>query len=192
MRSLAPTGLVLLLAACGGASAGQQADSTAQSCSPVASPATEVAATQLGGAFTVRLVATSGAKRGATTEGRLDLVAPDSAYRHPEMVDGMKDTTTTLPWHGASEIDFAAVGAVVPGNAGSTDPASPGALVIERPGRVMVRLGSEANRRGAHRFDGAFTVLQIQQVSEDGFAGTWRSGLGTNEAGGHFCARRMS
>ena len=41
----------------------------------------------------------------------------------------------------------------------------------------MLRVGSEANRRGVRRFDGAFTVLRVQQVTDEGFAGTWESGV---------------
>ena len=61
-------------------------------------------------------------------------------------------------------------------------------LVIERPGRLMLRVGSESNRRGVRRFDGGYTVLQVQQITDGGFTGTWRSAVGLEESGGHFCA----
>jgi hypothetical protein len=182
-------GLSLLLTACSGANAGQ---SDPQACAPVEAAAASVSAAQLGGEFTVRLVATSGAKRGATTEGRLELMPQDSAYRRLDLPDGSRDTTFTLPLYGTAAIDFASVGAVAPGDPESSDPASPGVLVIESAGRVMLRIGSEANRRGVRRFDGAFTALQVQQVSDQGFAGTWRSGVAAEESGGHFCATRTS
>jgi hypothetical protein len=72
------------------------------------------------------------------------------------------------------------------------DPASPGVLVIQSPGRVMLRIGSEANRRGVRRFDGAYTVLRVQQSTDQGFAGTWQSGLGVDQSSGHFCANRAT
>lgn len=178
----------IILAGCGGANSGQ---SDPQACAPVA--ATEdstMDASRLGGEFTVRLVASSGGKRGATTEGRLQLMPQDSAFRHLEMPDGSNSSTYTLPLYGTAEVDFGAVGAVAPGDPKSEDPASPGVLVIERPGGVMLRVGSEANRRGVRRFDGAFTVLQVRQVTGEGFAGTWQSGVGTDQSGGHFCAHR--
>jgi hypothetical protein len=174
-----------LLAACAGANAGQ-ADPHA--CAPVESAATDVAATGLAGEYTVRLVATSGAKQGASAGGRLALMEQDSAYRSLEREHGSVDTTFSFPLYGSADVDFAAVGATTPGDAGSPDPLSPGVLVIQRPGGVMLRVGSEANRPGVRRFDGGYTVLQVQQITDQGFAGTWRSAVGLEESGGHFCA----
>lgn len=178
-------GAVALIAACSGANAGQ---ADPQACAPVSAPAADVAATGLAGEYTVRLIATSGAKEGASTGGRMALMEQDSAYRSLQRADGSVDTTFSFPLYGTAEVDFASVGATTPGDAGSTDPLSPGILVIERPGGVMLRVGSEANRRGVRRFDGGYTVLQVQQVTDEGFAGTWRSGVGLEESGGHFCA----
>jgi hypothetical protein len=180
---------VLLLAGCGGANAGQ---SDPQACAPVTTEASTMDASRLAGEFAVRLVAGSGAKRGATTEGRLQLTPQDSAHRRLELPDGSSSSTYTLPLAGTAAVDFAAVGAVAPGDPASTDPESPGVLVIERPGQVMLRVGSDANRRGVRRFDGAFTVLRVQQITDDGFVGTWESGLGTDLSGGHFCANRAT
>ena len=144
----------------------------------------------LAGEFVVRLVASSGAKRGATTEGRIHLTPHDSAHRRLKLPDGSSSSTYTLPFYGTAALDFAAVGAVAPGDPASTDPESPGVLVIERPGQILLRVGSEANRRDVRRFDGAFTVLRVQQVTEEGFAGTWESGVDMDRSGGHFCATR--
>jgi hypothetical protein len=182
-------GAALLLGGCGGANAGQ---SDPQACAPVEGPASAVAAAGLGGEYTLRLIATSGAKRGAAADGRIALMAQDSAYRALELPDGSRDTSFTFPLYGTAEVDFAAIGAVAPGDPASTDPLSPGVLVIQGPGRVMLRMGSEANRRGVRRFDGAYTALQVQEVTDQGFAGTWQSGVGTEQAGGHFCATRAT
>jgi hypothetical protein len=190
MSAIWRIGGVILLAGCGGANAGQ---SDPQACAPVAATEdTTPDAGRLGGEFTLQLVATSGAKRGGTSGGPLRLMPQDSAYRHLELPDGSNSTTYTLPLYGTAEVDLAAVGAVAPGDVRSTDPASPGVLVIESPGRVMLRVGSEANRRGIRRFDGAYTALQVQQVTDQGFSGTWQSGVGTEQSGGHFCATRAS
>jgi hypothetical protein len=35
-------------------------------------------------------------------------------------------------------------------------------------------------------------VLQVQRVTDEGFAGTWRSAVGLEESGGHFCAVRAT
>ena len=179
----------VFIGACGGANAGQ-ADPKA--CAPVASAAANLAADGLAGQYGISLIATSGAKQGASTAGRLELMAQESAYRTMEREDGSVDSAFTFPLYGTAEVDFAAVGAITPGDLGSSDPLSPGVLVIQRPGGVMLRLGSEANRRGVRRFDGAYTVLQVQQVTDQGFAGTWRSGVGLEESGGHFCAVRAT
>jgi hypothetical protein len=168
------SGLVLL-SACGGGNAAQ-ADPQIQTCTPVEGGAETVAADQLAGRYTVRLVATSGAKRGSSAEGQIELM-PNTAGGETAM-------------YGTAELDFASVGAVVPGDPGSSDPLSPGVLVLEGSGGVMLRVGSEANRKDVRRFDGAFTALQVTQVTDQGFAGTWRSGLGTEESEGHFCAVR--
>jgi hypothetical protein len=181
-------GGVILLAGCGGANAGQ---SDPQACTPVAATTdSTVEATRMAGEFVVRLVASSGAKRGATAEGRLQLTPQDSAHRRLELPDGSSSSTYTLPLYGTAEIDFATVGAVAPGDPRSSDPASPGVLVIEGPGSVLLRVGSEANRRDVRRFDGAFTVLRVQEVTDAGFAGTWESGVDMERSGGHFCASR--
>ena len=178
-------GALVLLAGCGSANAGQ---SNPQPCAPVEAPSAEVDAGKLGGQYTVRMVATAGAKRGSTAEGRMELMPHPSGHRS----DSTGGSSTTYPLYGTAELDFASVGAVVPGDPGSSDSLSPGVLVIERPGRVMLRVGSEANRRDVVRFDGAFTALQVTQVTDEGFAGTWRSGLGMETSEGHFCAARAT
>ena len=187
-RSIGHLATAALLTACGGANAGQAGP---QACSPVEAPTGELVAERLAGRYTLRLVATSGAKQGATADGRLELMPQDSAARSMDGTDGSPDSTFSFPLIGTAQVDFAAVGATTPGDAGSSDPASPGVLVIQRPGGVMLRVGSEANRRGMRRFDGGYTVLQVQQVTEQGFVGTWRSAVGLEESGGHFCAVQM-
>ncbi len=176
-------GALALLAACGGANSGQ---SNPQPCAPVEAPSAAVEATKLGGSFDVRMVATAGAKRGGTAEGRLELRPHTGAH------GSSGGSETAYPLSGTADLDFAAVGAVVPGDPGSSDLLSPGVLVLERDGRVMLRVGSEANRQDVVRFDGAFTALQVTQVTEDGFAGTWRSGVGLEGSEGHFCASRAT
>jgi hypothetical protein len=189
MTRAALSACVFLLAACAGANSGQADPKT---CAPVREPAAGLSAANLAGEYTLRLVATSGGKQGATADGRLELMPQDSAYRTMERADGSVDTTFSFPLYGTAAVDFASVGAITPGDPGSSDPLSPGVLVIERPGGVMLRLGSESNRRGVRRFDGGYTVLQVQQVGDQGFAGTWRSGVGLEESGGHFCALKTT
>jgi hypothetical protein len=166
---------LMLLTGCGGGNAAHS-NSQTQPCAPVEAGAEAVAADKLGGRYTVRMVATSGAKRGTSAEGQMELMPNTPAGESP--------------LYGTAELDFASVGAVVPGDPKSSDPLSPGVLVLEGSSGVMLRVGSEANRKDVRRFDGAYTALRVTQVTDQGFAGTWRSGLGTEQSEGHFCAVR--
>lgn len=190
MRAAWRIGSVVLLAGCGGANAGQ---SDPQACAPItATKDTTMHAAGLDGEFVLRLVASTGSRRGESTEGRLQLKPQDSAYRSLEQPDGSTSSIYSFPLYGTAAVDFSAVGAAIPGSPESDEPTSPGVLVIESPNRVLLRVGSEANRRGVRRFDGAYTVLRIQQVTDEGFAGTWQSGVNTDQSGGHFCAKRVT
>ncbi|KPK65214.1 MAG: hypothetical protein AMS21_05335 [Gemmatimonas sp. SG8_38_2] len=73
----------------------------------------------------------------------------------------------------------------------SRDPRAPGVLVVEQGGQIVMRLGSEANRRGELRFDGGYFALWVHQFDENGFAGRWTSGTLGAQAKGHFCASRV-
>ena len=145
----------------------------------------------LAGEYTVRLIATSGEKRGR--QRRRPARAAGAGQRLPDSMDRWTARWTRRSAFrsiGTAEVNFAAVGATIPGDPGSSDPSSPGVLVIERPGGVMLRLGSDANRRGVRRFDGGYMVLQVQQVSDSGFAGTWRSAVRSGGIGRALLRRR--
>ncbi|MBA3521806.1 MAG: hypothetical protein H0T90_04795 [Gemmatimonadales bacterium] len=143
----------------------------------------------LAGEYRLRLVATSGAARDSAAEGRLRL----RPYQGPP-----RGTTSGYPLFGEAEIELGSVGAVEPGDVASNDPEAPGVLAIRRlprggeqaPAEIMLRLGSEANRRGVRRFDGGYTVLQLRQITDRGFAGSWRSGAPQPRSSGYFCAWR--
>ena len=96
---------------------------------------------------------------------------------------------------GTADVALDSVGALVVGDAASTDPTRPGVIVFgSAPGdapRILMRLGSEANRRDQQPFDSGYTVLDVRAVNTDGFAGPWRSGVVETEAEGYFCARRQ-
>lgn len=152
----------------------------------------------LEGTYRLKLVAVSGAKKGAAVEGTLDLEPHNRALRYRTRLDGTPDSTTLLPLFGSVEINLDAVDAAAVGSTTSRDPQQPGVLVIERhalPGKpaladITIRLGSEANRRGRTRFDGAYTALGVRRVSPTGLAGSWRSGVTAERARGYFCAER--
>ncbi len=113
--------------------------------------------------------------------------------------EGEPRPETRVPLYGAVEIALEEVGAVVAGALGSLEPAAPGVAVLEihdgADGPIsdlILRLGSEANRRDVVRFDGAFTALYVRRIESSGFAGRWASGVpGEEPAGGHFCAVRV-
>ena len=121
--------------------------------------------------------------------GLLTLVAQ---VHDPGDSDSSNDPST--PLYGFTDIDPVSVGAHRVGDPGSEDPAAPGVLVLERSeyGRriITLRLGSDANRKDLVRYDGEYTVLSVNSIDEDGFAGSWRSGggLGFTVTTGCFCA----
>lgn len=153
----------------------------------------------LEGSYRLKLVAASGAKKGAAAEGTLNLEPHDRTLRYRTRLDGTPDSTTLLPLFGSIEIDLDAVDAVAVGTTTSRDPQQPGVLVIERhaqPGKpaladITIRLGSDANRRGRTRFDGAYTALRVREVGPGRLAGSWSSGVTAERAAGYFCAARQ-
>lgn len=101
----------------------------------------------------------------------------------------------STPLYGTAEVDLEAVGAHRVGDTASDAPDAPGVLVLEsnRAGarNILLRLGSAANRRDTMRYDGAYTVLEVHEISAGGFSGSWRSGSDSTRVGGYFCAIRV-
>lgn len=100
----------------------------------------------------------------------------------------------STPLYGTADIDLGAVGAHRVGDTDSDAAEGPGVLVLEfdRDGarKILLRLGSAANRRDSMLADGAYTVLAVHQISANGFSGRWLSGSHTSESRGRFCATR--
>ena len=113
--------------------------------------------------------------------------------RQPAGLETLEAAST--PLYGSTDVDLRAVGAHRVGDPASTDPEAPGVLVLESVHaggrRILLRLGSHANRRDAALFDGAYTVLEVHGIADDGFYGGWRSGARSSRKAGYFCARRM-
>jgi hypothetical protein len=128
----------------------------------------------LAGDYELRLVATRGPAAGTAVTGTIDLAASPAGVR------------------GAAAIALDNLGAHRPGDIGSRDSAAPGVLAFPSDGRILLRLGADANRRGEQRFEAAYTVLHVRRIGEDGFSGTWASGAERVDAEGHFCARRAT
>jgi hypothetical protein len=160
-------------------------------CDPVSGTTTvAVDADDLAGEYRLTLVADRGSAAGDSAEGRLWLHTNEAELRGIPSASGGIRRDASAPLHGWTDVAVEAVGAVRPGDVSSRDPAAPGVLVIQEDGRLLLRLGSEANRRDVLRFDGGYTVLRVERATEGGFAGTWSSGLVEFQAGGAFCARR--
>lgn len=170
-----------------------------QQCAPVSSelPATS-SAQELAGEYRLRLVATSGVKTGSAVEGPLKLMDQRPELRHRLLPGGATDSSVIHPAYGATEIELSEVDAVLMGSTTSMDPLQPGVLVVERherPGQparaeIVIRLGSEANRRDRQRVDGGYMALRVRQLAPHGFSGTWGSGITGERSGGYFCAVR--
>jgi hypothetical protein len=157
-------------------------------------------ARNLAGEYQLRLVATAGVKKGSAANGTLKLQQQGEGLRYRLRPGGTIDSAVVHPLYGATEVDLSAVDAVRVGSTTSEDPMEPGVLVVERHARegqapmseIVLRLGSDANRRDRQRVDGGYTALRVRQVSPDGFSGTWGSGIAGEQSAGFFCAVRKN
>ena len=122
-----------------------------------------------------------------------EVVGSLTLRHYSQELDSLDGVST--PLYGYTNIDLRSVGAYRIGNPESQNPRSPGVLVLEsdRDGQrvIILRIGSEANRRDSVRYDGAYTVLEVQQIQKDGFAGRWRSGRRLSRTKGYFCALKL-
>jgi len=155
-------------------------------------------ADSLPGDYHLHLTATSGPAAGRSADATLRLRPMADSAARTVVVLGIRDTTSSFPLVGTSDLDPAAVGAVGTGSLAAEDPDAPGVLLIERhsphaeaPAEIMLRLGAEANRRGVVRYDGGYFALNVRTIGGAGFAGTWSSGGGGAGAEGYFCADRV-
>ena len=157
------------------------------------------AAASLAGDYRLQLTATSGASAGRSVDGALRLQPMDDSMPREVVVLGVRDTSSSFPLSGTTDLDPAALGAVRTGSLTAEDAEAPGVLVIERrPAHpdaaieIMLRLGADANRRGVLRYDGGYFALTVRSITPDGFAGSWSSGGAGSSAEGYFCAERLA
>ena len=125
-------------------------------------------------------------------EGSLVLLTQVEPFRQFEGSAGGSIPGVTSPLFGSTDVNVEAVGAVRVGSLSSQDPASPGVLVIESETgaspSILLRLGSDANRRDLVRFDGGYAVLTVVEITAESFSGTWSSGARGPDSEGFFCA----
>ncbi len=170
-------------------------------CAPFeGTPALDAAAiARLSGDFFLTLVATSGTRSGNTAHGTTTLFDNPDPLRRLAGIGGNPVPGVTVPFYGTADIDVTEVGALPMGSTTSDDPLQPGVLVVQDSSddlttarSLILRLGTDVNRRGATPFDGGYTVLRVRHVSPDSILGSWASGTATEVAAGFFCAVRPS
>lgn len=155
-------------------------------------------ARDLAGSFRIVLVGESAEFRGDRVEGTLELLAHDSAAQVVVMPDGTPVEGATMPLYGALNAAIEQVGGAPVGEATSLDPSGPGVAVFEQavgaPAdsqvTITLRVGSDANRPGVVRFDGAFMALYVKDIGPLEFRGSWSSGGRGPVTTGYFCASR--
>jgi len=155
-------------------------------------------ARDLAGSFRIVLVGESSEFRGDRVEGTLELLTHDSAAQAVVMPDGVRVEGATMPLYGALDAAIEQVGGSRVGEATSLDPSGPGVAVFEQalgaPAdsqlTITLRVGSDANRSGVIRFDGAFMALYVKNIGPLGFRGSWSSGGRGPVNSGYFCASR--
>lgn len=194
---------VLVLGACGPAGEGGADD--AGGLAAICTPPPAAGATLRGdasiadgaGTWRLVLVADEGDAAGTEQEASMTLMEHEGDMRTVVGFDGQPMPNWSAPLYGTTDLDLEALGALRMGGLDSTDPAAPGVGVYEsrspdgsRPASIVLRLGSDANRRGDDvAIDGGTSVLRVLRVGEDGFAGTWRSQVNAQTvAAGWFCA----
>ena len=127
-----------------------------------------------------------------TAEGSLLLLNQVETFRQFAGSTGGSIPGVTSPLFGNTDVKVEDVGAVRVGSLSSEDPMSPGVLVIESETgaspSILLRFGSDANRRTLVRFDGGYTVLTVVQITAESFSGTWSSGALGLDSEGFFCA----
>ena len=158
------------------------------SCAPV-SGRLSLDATLAGrtGTFQLTLIEHAYGNDGRSAQGTLTL------RNTPERLDSLGSAST--PLYGFTDVDIKVVGAYRVGSLASEDPQAPGVLVLEGnytgERSILLRLGSTANQRDLKRYDGAYTVLEVHEISAGGFTGSWRSATFKSATKGHFCATKL-
>ncbi len=165
-----------------------------EACAPVeeVSGLSRLQVDRLAGEYELTLEATTGTAAGRSTSGRLWLYPNEPEMRGIRAAGGGVRSDASAPLYGASDIDVEDVGGLRLGDAMSRDPQSPGVLLLQQGEQLFIRVGAEANRRDLLRFDGGYFALRVREVDENGFAGSWSSGLMSASAEGHFCAVRLA
>jgi len=165
----------------------------AAACVPPAGPvASDASLEGRAGEYRLTMIEQVDGSPARTTEGALTLLAQVESLRQFAGSAGGSIPGVTSPLFGSTDVNVEGVGAVRVGSLSSEDPESPGVLVIESETgtglSILLRLGSDANRRDLVRFDGGYAVLTVVEITEESFNGTWSSGVRGPDSEGFFCA----
>ena len=200
-------GALFVLASCAG-SGGESEDggdapatsaavAAAPTCAePIGSLEAAASLNDWAGEYTLTMVGGADGEEARSVQGTLILHEQADDLRYFSGSGGNAIPGVTAPLFGTADVPVEAVGALRVGDLMSTDPAAPGVLVIEsetpQGPNILLRFGSDANRRDMVRFDGGYTVLELREIGDDGFGGTWTSGIQRLGAAGYFCAVRVA
>jgi hypothetical protein len=165
----------------------------AAACVPPAGPVANDASLEgRAGEYRLTMVEQVDGSPARTTSGSLTLLAQVESLRQFAGGAGGSIPGVTSPLFGSTDVNVEGVGAVRVGSLSSEDLESPGVLVIESETgagpSILLRLGSDANRRDLVRFDGGYAVLTVVEITEESFSGTWLSGARGPDSEGFFCA----
>ena len=175
-----------------------------------AQEATADALPSLAGAYLLTLVATEGSRQGARAHGRFWVYPTSAGDRSPRTGRGPAHPDSDVrPYFGATDLDFAAVGAPMewsdtldPPKPTSRDPIYPGVLSsrlplldsADAPGvpRFTFMVGTLSNRRDdLVGLDGPGIGLFVQEASAEGITGRWGPWGRKYDGRGYFCLRRV-
>ena len=144
----------------------------------------------LAGDYRLHLAATAGASAGRWVDVALRVRPVDDSVSREVVVLGVRDTTSSFPLSGTTDLDPGALGAVPHGNLSAEDPGAPGVLVIERhPARrdaateIMLRLGADANRRGVSASTAAISRSPFGESTTRASRAPGRAGPGSGRGG---------
>jgi hypothetical protein len=170
---------------------------------------TAAALPPLAGTYLLTLVATDGSRRGATAHGRLWLARTSARDRSPRTGRGpARSDTASTPYVGATDLDFATVGAPmdwadtvnIP-RPTSRDPIYPGVLVrVASPpdstggsaAWPFFLVGTLHNTRDESGWvDGPGIVLVVQASGPASLVGRWGPWGRKVDGRGYFCLRQV-
>jgi hypothetical protein len=117
----------------------------------------------LAGRYELTMISEAVHQRGASVQGFLELIVPDSAHASYRP-SPLSTRTRPLPLIGWTDIWLDQIGAGGTANAASRDLAAPGVRAIGSALWVGYAPGV---------FDGSSTTLMIDRVSPDAFSGRW-------------------